>query len=82
MDQPIPTTQSNPDEINLLEYIYALVKHKWLIIGFTQPGHLCGNIVSHITRLTGFAEKRCNHDVFCIHTASGFLNTIANTGIL
>jgi LPS O-antigen subunit length determinant protein (WzzB/FepE family) len=48
MDQPTPTPQSNPDEINLLEYINALVKHKWLIIGFTLPGLVAGYIAALI----------------------------------
>jgi hypothetical protein len=34
--RPLPSqAYADPDEINLLEYIYALVKHKWIIIGAT-----------------------------------------------
>ncbi len=32
----------DPDEINLLEYIYVLVKNKWLIVGFTLLGLVGG----------------------------------------
>jgi hypothetical protein len=35
-DQPLPQAPCrDPDEINLLEYAYVLVKHKRLIIGLT-----------------------------------------------
>jgi hypothetical protein len=52
----IPTPQSNPDEINLLEYIYALVKHKWLIIGFTLLGLIAGYVAAQIKGPTWVAE--------------------------
>jgi hypothetical protein len=39
--QPAPFYK-DPDEINLLEYIYALVKHKRLIIGLTLLGLAAG----------------------------------------
>jgi hypothetical protein len=51
-----PTAQSNPDEINLLEYIYALVKHKWLIIGLTILGLIGGYIAALIKGPTWVAE--------------------------
>jgi uncharacterized protein involved in exopolysaccharide biosynthesis len=35
-------TASDPDEINLLEYIYVLVKNKWWIIGATVIGLIAG----------------------------------------
>ncbi len=41
-------TQSDPDEINLLEYFYALVKNKWLIIGLTILGFVGGYITAKI----------------------------------
>jgi LPS O-antigen subunit length determinant protein (WzzB/FepE family) len=41
---------TDPDEINLLEYIYALVKHKWWIIGFTLLGAALGTAVPHIKK--------------------------------
>jgi hypothetical protein len=56
MDQPAQTHQSNPDEINLLEYIYALVKHKWLIIGLTFLGLVAGYIAAKIKGPTWVAE--------------------------
>jgi hypothetical protein len=56
MDQPTPLIQSNPDEINLLEYIYALVKHKWWIIGFTLLGLIGGYIAALIKGPTWVAE--------------------------
>lgn len=37
-----PVTNPDPDEINLLEYIYVLVKNKWWIIGATIIGILAG----------------------------------------
>lgn len=37
-----PQNWQDPDEINLLEYFYALVKHKWLIIGLTMIGLVAG----------------------------------------
>ncbi|MBN2035447.1 MAG: hypothetical protein JW768_01775, partial [Chitinispirillaceae bacterium] len=47
---------SNPDEINLLEYIYALVKHKWLIIGITLLGLIGGYIAALVKGPTWVAE--------------------------
>jgi hypothetical protein len=38
----------DPDEINLLEYAYALVKAKWLIVGMTILGLAGGYIVAKI----------------------------------
>lgn len=40
--------QSDPDEINLLEYFYVLVKNKWLIIALTILGFIGGYIVALI----------------------------------
>jgi len=40
--------QSDPDEINLLEYFYVLVKNKWLIIGLTILGFIGGYITAKI----------------------------------
>jgi LPS O-antigen subunit length determinant protein (WzzB/FepE family) len=37
-----PSSFRDPDEINLLEYIYALVKNKWWIIGVTFLGIILG----------------------------------------
>jgi uncharacterized protein involved in exopolysaccharide biosynthesis len=51
--------QSNyrePDEINLLEYIYALVKYKWLIIGLTVLGLVLGYVAALIKGPTWVAE--------------------------
>jgi hypothetical protein len=48
LSQPYPQPQpsscppSDPDEINLLEYIYVLVKNKWWIIGATIIGLIVG----------------------------------------
>lgn len=47
---------ANPDEINLLEYIYALVKHKWLIIGLTFLGLVLGYVAALIKGPTWVAE--------------------------
>src|SRR5512133_1046085 len=38
----IQIPQSDPDEINLLEYIYVLVKNKWWIIGAAIFGLVLG----------------------------------------
>ncbi len=40
--------QSDPDEINLLEYFYVLIKNKWLIIGLTLLGFIGGYIGAKI----------------------------------
>ncbi len=40
--QPSSYSASDPDEINLLEYIYVLVKNKWWIIGATVIGLIAG----------------------------------------
>ena len=40
--------QSDPDEINLLEYFYVLVKNKWLIIGLTILGFIGGYVAAKI----------------------------------
>jgi len=43
-NQPCPTCgrRNDPDEINLLEYVYVLVKNKWWIIGMTILGIALG----------------------------------------
>ena len=46
--QTIAKSQSDPDEINLLEYFYVLVKNKWLIIILTILGFIGGYIVALI----------------------------------
>jgi hypothetical protein len=55
--QPInPQTPRDPDEINLLEYVYAIVKHKWLIIGLTVLGIIAGYIAALVKGPTWVAE--------------------------
>lgn len=39
-------TMSDPDEINILEYIYVLVKNKWWIIGFALLGLVTGYLLA------------------------------------
>ncbi len=51
-----PETLKNPDEINLLEYIYALVRHKKLIAGLTLLGLVLGFIAALIKGPTWVAE--------------------------
>ena len=46
----------NPDEINLLEYLFVLVKHKKLIIGVTLAGLVLGFIAALIMGPTWVAE--------------------------
>ena len=46
----------NPDEINLLEYMYVLVKHKNWIIGLTATGLVLGFITALIMGPTWVAE--------------------------
>lgn len=46
----------DPDEINLLEYIYAIVKHKWLIFGVTALGLIGGYIAARVKGPTWVAE--------------------------
>jgi hypothetical protein len=55
--QPSAQLRSHdPDEINLLEYIYALVKHKKLIIGLTLLGLVVGYVAALIKGPTWIAE--------------------------
>jgi hypothetical protein len=54
--RPARTTPVDPDEINLLEYVYALVKHKKLIIGLTLLGLVGGYVAALITGPTWVAE--------------------------
>ena len=55
---PVPPAaqQRDPDEINLLEYIYALVKRKRLIIGLTLIGFALGFVAALIKGPTWVAE--------------------------
>jgi len=46
----------DPDEINLLEYIYVLVKNKWWIIGFTVLGLALGYVAAIVKGPTFVAE--------------------------
>lgn len=46
-DQPLAPCR-DPDEINLLEYAYVLVKHKRLIIGLTLLGMVLGYVAALI----------------------------------
>ncbi|MBD3391034.1 MAG: hypothetical protein GF418_03175, partial [Chitinivibrionales bacterium] len=62
-DQPVTPTpappaapQRDPDEINLLEYAYVLVKAKWWIIGFTLLGLVGGYVAARIKGPTYVAE--------------------------
>lgn len=52
MEESKITTQqqshTDPDEINLLEYFYVLLKNKWLIIGLTILGFVGGHIAAII----------------------------------
>jgi hypothetical protein len=63
MEQPSAQSQTvlasrpkDPDEINLLEYIYALVKHKKLIIGLTLLGVTAGYVAALIKGPTWVAD--------------------------
>ena len=47
---------NNPDEINLLEYIYVLVKNKWWIIGAALLGLTVGYIAAKVKGPTYVAE--------------------------
>jgi len=49
-------TMSDPDEINILEYIYVLVKNKWWIIGFALLGLVSGYLLALIKGPTFKAE--------------------------
>jgi uncharacterized protein involved in exopolysaccharide biosynthesis len=54
-----PQTQlrsRDPDEINLLEYVYALAKHKKLIIGLTLLGLAAGYVAALVKGPTWVAE--------------------------
>ncbi|NLW33793.1 MAG: hypothetical protein GXY77_20280 [Fibrobacter sp.] len=48
--------QDNSDEINLLEYIYVLVKNKWWIIGATILGLVLGYVAAIIKGPTWISE--------------------------
>jgi hypothetical protein len=54
--QPYSSTSSDPDEINLLEYIYVLVKNKWWIIGAALIGIVLGHIAAKIKGPTYVSE--------------------------
>jgi hypothetical protein len=54
--QTLPPNYRDPDEINLLEYIYALVKHKRLIVGATVLGLVLGYVAALIKGPTWVAE--------------------------
>lgn len=41
-----PVVGPDPDEINILEYIYVLVKNKWWIIGFALLGLVTGYLAA------------------------------------
>ncbi len=56
VQQTINPVTYDPDEINLLEYIYALVKNKWLIFGFTILGLIGGYIIALVKGPTWVAE--------------------------
>jgi LPS O-antigen subunit length determinant protein (WzzB/FepE family) len=62
MENKTPLSQSgivsnrDPDEINLLEYFYALVHRKWLIIGLTFVGLVLGFAIAMIKGPTWVAE--------------------------
>jgi hypothetical protein len=46
---PAPLQQPyDPDEINLLEYVYALLRHKWLIVGVAFCGLVAGYIAAKV----------------------------------
>ena len=55
MVQPQHQQLHDPDEINLLEYIYAIVKHKWLILGFTILG-VVGGYIAGVGHLGGHGD--------------------------
>jgi LPS O-antigen subunit length determinant protein (WzzB/FepE family) len=46
----------DPDEINLLEYVYVLVKNKWWIIGFTVLGLVLGYVAAIVKGPTYVTE--------------------------
>lgn len=48
--------QTDQDEINILEYIYVLVKNKWWLIGFTILGIIAGYVLAIIKGPTYKAE--------------------------
>ena len=50
------TCSSDPDEINLLEYIYVLVKNKWWIIGALVFGLVVGYIAAIVKGPTYITE--------------------------
>jgi hypothetical protein len=53
---PSHATPQDPDEINLLEYVYVLVKHKKLIAGLTLAGFVLGFIAALIKGPSWIAE--------------------------
>jgi uncharacterized protein involved in exopolysaccharide biosynthesis len=48
--------RQDPDEINLLEYFYALVHRKWWIIGLTIGGLVLGYVAAKVKGPTWVAE--------------------------
>lgn len=54
--QPPYSPANDPDEINLLEYIYVLVKNKWWIIGIALLGLVLGHVAAVIKGPTYIAE--------------------------
>lgn len=54
---PLPAQLSqDPDEINLLEYFYVLVKNKWALIGVTILGLIGGYVAAVVKGPTYVAE--------------------------
>jgi hypothetical protein len=53
---PSPVLPGNPDEINILEYLYVLVKYKKLIAVLTMTGVVVGCIAALIKGPTWIAE--------------------------
>ena len=56
---PIPSSPGplrDPDEINLLEYLYVLLKHKRIIMGLTLAGLMLGFVAALIKGPTWTAE--------------------------
>ena len=48
--------QKNTDEINLLEYVYALLKGKWFILGLVVIGVVTGNLLARMKGPVWVAE--------------------------
>jgi hypothetical protein len=86
MDNPAPDRalpqSRDPDEINLLEYAYALLKRKWWIIGATLLGFVFGDIAAVVKGPRYVSEAIIEPQETETQRTSGLSGLSALSGIL